>query len=81
MSEKPASEGVSRGLLDDPFSCRVYWGSHGCYLLRGHSGPHECDCCRCPDHDASNVDEDGVRCVAKPPYYRSGTTFYGEDAE
>lgn len=23
--------------------CRVYWGSHGCQLDRGHEGPHRCD--------------------------------------
>lgn len=23
--------------------CRVYWGSHGCKLERGHRGPHRCD--------------------------------------
>ena len=24
--------------------------------------------------------EENVECVAKPPYYGPGTTFYGEDA-
>lgn len=24
--------------------CRVYWGSHGCSLERGHDGPHICSC-------------------------------------
>lgn len=23
--------------------CRVYWGSHGCNLQRGHDGEHRCD--------------------------------------
>ena len=23
--------------------CRVYWGSHGCDLPRGHDGEHVCD--------------------------------------
>ncbi len=57
--------------------CRVHWGSHGCELTRGHDGPHECDCCECPDHAR---DHEGEGCVAKPPYYGSSTWFYGEDA-
>jgi hypothetical protein len=24
--------------------CRVYWGTHGCDLQRGHSCEHVCDC-------------------------------------
>jgi hypothetical protein len=24
--------------------CRVYWGSHGCDLERGHDGQHVCGC-------------------------------------
>lgn len=23
-------------------NCRVYWGSHGCSLVRGHQGSHVC---------------------------------------
>lgn len=61
-------------------NCRVYWGSHGCRFDRGHGGPHECDCCNCSDHAANNLDEDGVKCIAKPPYYGAITRFYGEDA-
>lgn len=61
--------------------CRVYWGTHGCRFERGHDGPHECDCCFCQDHQANHYDEDGVRCVAKPPYYGPDTDFYGEDVE
>ena len=66
-------------------TCRVYWGSHGCELERGHAGHHECDCCECPDHEATQgnaVDEDGDEylCVAKHPYYGDPTNFYGEDA-
>ncbi len=60
--------------------CRVYWGSHGCDLERGHDGPHECYCCECEDHAACNVDAEGIVCVAKPPYYGPQTEFYGEDA-
>ncbi len=61
--------------------CRVYWGSHGCDLDRGHSGSHECGCCDCEDHAACHVGAGGIACVAKPPYYGAGTKFYGEDAE
>jgi len=58
--------------------CRVYWGSHGCHLERGHPDdvPHACDCCECEDHP----DEDSG-CVARPPYYGPDTRFYGEEAE
>lgn len=58
--------------------CRVFWGSHGCGLERGHNGPHWCDCCECPDHETDH-DEEG--CVAGPPYYGPKMRFYGEDAE
>lgn len=34
---------------DDPPTCRVYWGSHGCRLPRGHDGQHEC-CVTAPYH-------------------------------
>lgn len=61
--------------------CRVYWGSHGCDLPRGHKQPHECSCCTCLDHAKNNFYEDGVKCVAKPPYYGPDTKFYGEDVE
>lgn len=61
--------------------CRVYWGSHGCKFERGHEGLCECDCCDCPDHVVSNIDEDGVYCVAKPDYYGPDTRFYGEDVQ
>lgn len=27
--------------------CRVYWGSHGCCLERGHDGEHRCVCESC----------------------------------
>ena len=66
--------------------CRVYWGSHGCDLERGHDGPHECACCDCPEgrHNGTDaptlIDAENVYCVAKPPYYGPGTNFYGEDA-
>ena len=64
-------------------SCRVYWGSHGCCLERGHDGPHLCDCA-----DDEGVDPvtrlylDDPNCVnvGAPPYYGPKTRFYGEDA-
>ena len=51
--------------------CRVYWGSHGCNLPRGHSGPHLCACADIPASKGG---------VGKPPYYGPETRFYGEDA-
>lgn len=65
-------------------TCRVYWGSHGCELPRGHPEdvPHECDCCRCGEHHPyPEWPDTQVLCVALPPYYGPGTRFYGEDAE
>lgn len=58
--------------------CRVYWGSHGCHLQRGHEGHCECDCCDCPEGTHPNPDPN-VLCVAKFPYYGPETRFYGED--
>jgi hypothetical protein len=52
--------------------CRVYWGSHGCDLERGHTGEHVCLLCYDPD-DAGGY-------VGAPPYYGPDTQFYGEDA-
>lgn len=52
--------------------CRVYWGSHGCDLPRGHDGPHVCESCWDPD------DTEGY--VGRPPYYGPETRFWGEDA-
>ena len=66
--------------------CRVYWGSHGCALARGHAGHHECECCTCGEnHPYPDWPDRDVVCVAKFPYYDRGlkdgvTTFYGEDA-
>lgn len=57
---------------DEP--CRVYWGSHGCDLPRGHDGTCICDCCECPDHPNSDPS-----CVGAAPYYGPYTWFYGED--
>lgn len=56
--------------------CKVYWGSHGCDLPKGHEGHHRCDCCECEDH--ATKPEAG--CVGSFPYYGPKTTFYGEDA-
>lgn len=58
--------------------CRVNWGSHSCCLPYGHQGPHECNCCECPDH-AKDHEREG--CVAKPPYYGPDTLFWGADAD
>ena len=59
--------------------CRVYWGSHGCDLERGHAErdgtPHDCGCCECGNHP----DPDSG-CVGREPYYGAETNFYGEDA-
>lgn len=68
------------GVLAMAEACRVYWGSHGCELERGHDGPHACDCCDCPDFHTGDPDAEGVMCVAGPPYYGPETVFYGEDA-
>lgn len=54
--------------------CRVYWGSHGCCLERGHDEPCRCGCCECEAHP----DDDA--CVGAHPYYGPHTRFYGEDA-
>lgn len=67
--------------------CRVYWGSHGCDLERGHEGSHVCACCDCPPghHDGVTapylVDDPDVLCVSRAPYYGPDTNFYGEDTE
>jgi hypothetical protein len=63
--------------LDEaPVPCRVYWGSHGCHLERGHPADVPCRCdCECvihPDPDSG--------CVCAWPYYGPDTNFYGEDA-
>jgi hypothetical protein len=56
-------------------ACRVYWGSHGCVLDRGHEGDCLCSCCECPDHAAEPI----LGCVGAAPYYGEATRFYGED--
>lgn|GEM_PF-1930227 len=69
-----ATAGPARG---NP--CRVYWGSHGCDLERGHGKrlrPHDCGCCDCGD---SHPQDDGALCVARKPWYGWQTRFYGED--
>lgn len=58
--------------------CRVYWGSHGCCLKRGHEGPHICDCAVEDPEPRDNAD--GTVNVGAPPYYGPETRFYGEDA-
>lgn len=56
--------------------CRVYWGTHGCELPRGHEGNHKCICCKCNDHE-SQYNENG--CVGTYPYYGPDTRLWGED--
>lgn len=81
----PLDVSVSEGGIVN--ACRVYWGSHGCNLPRGHEGGHECACCDCPagHHNGLEapmlVDDDDCVCVARAPYYGSKTRFYGEDAQ
>lgn len=58
--------------------CRVYWGSHGCDLPRGHEPYCRCDCA--DEEDAVPL-VDGGDNVGAYPYYGEGTRFYGEDAE
>lgn len=53
--------------------CRVYWGSHGCKLPRGHEGQHICEC-----FGEIELDLDVLN-VGGPPYYGAETTFYGDD--
>jgi hypothetical protein len=53
--------------------CRVYWGSHGCHLERGHDGHCRCECADLPP-------EPDVINVGTYPYYGDETLFYGEDA-
>jgi len=69
--------------------CRVYWGSHGCDLVRGHDGPCCCECgwewdlgfdekyVRCGY--APREDSEGVLNVGARPYYGWPTGFFGED--
>ena len=64
---------AGRPTTTDPLpNCRVYWGSHGCDLSRGHIQPHVCFACLELD------DMDGY--VGMPPYYGPDTKFDGEDA-
>lgn len=66
--------------------CRVYWGSHGCNLARGHEGPHRCSCADDDDMDCDPLtriilrgDGEGCLSVGAFPYYGPETNFYGED--
>lgn len=62
--------------------CRVYWGSHGCCLPRGHDGPHLCECANGedgPTDPRADTVADAIN-VGAPPYYGPETTFYGDDA-
>jgi hypothetical protein len=73
-------------------TCRVYWGSHGCCLPRGHEGEHLCTCSFEDDdpvngallpHANDSEPEDGHASngnVGRAPYYGPDTIFYGEDA-
>ena len=62
--------------------CRVYWGSHGCCLVRGHAGDCICDCADdlCADSECPNGTPTCSCNVGAAPYYGPGTVFYGEDA-
>lgn len=75
-------------MAHEPFKayCRVYWGSHGCKLERGHSGDHICECCNCKNHPEQDPHNggNGGWCVGAPPYYNifpfnNATVFFGED--
>lgn len=57
--------------------CRVYWGTHGCVLERGHHGHHWCSCCPDPAQHPDGCEEG---CVGAWPYYGPQTNFYGDDA-
>jgi hypothetical protein len=50
-------------------TCRVFWGTHGCRKLRGHTGLHQCVCHESPYH--SIMTSEGLL------YW----SFYGEDVE
>lgn len=74
---------VLQSAEQSPASCRVYWGSHGCKLERGHDGPHLCDCADDEGVDPITreyIEDRQVVNVGAPPYYGPKTTFYGEDA-
>jgi hypothetical protein len=76
-----AAERRQREAFDGNGKCRVYWGTHGCQLPRGHDSaiePHVCSCCDCRPH-TGEPDDENVICVGRPPYYGSETWFYGED--
>lgn len=64
------SVGHSRTMTNN---CRVYWGSHGCKLERGHDGDCVCVC-------AAREDWQGDGNVGASPYYGPDARFYGEDA-
>ena len=62
--------------------CRVYWGTHGCCLERGHDGPHLCECADDEDVDPVTrkyLSDPQLVNVGAPPYYGPDTRFYGED--
>lgn len=64
-----------------PESCRVYWGSHGCMLERGHDGEHLCSCTFENGVMLPHMnDAPGFGNVGRAPYYGAETRFYGEDA-
>ncbi len=71
-----------RLLIEKP--CRVYWGSHGCYKVRGHGGEHICEGCGPPPKITPGLAaywgcvpaHDGVADVTL-----DAPIFFGEDVE
>lgn len=62
-------------------ACRVYWGSHGCMLERGHDGEHLCSCTFVDGEMLPHMDDEPeFGNVGRAPYYGDITRFYGEDA-
>lgn len=64
--------------IDSSDRCRVYWGTHGCKLKRGHEGGHLCECTF--DTLGRLIPHGKGGNVGRAPYYGPNTVFYGEDA-
>lgn len=69
-------------------ACRVYWGTHGCCLPRGHEAMgigHFCECAWWwdqPQDAAARASDaaEGIYNPGAPPHYGKHTGYYGEDA-